>query len=108
MPVFVANTNVLELLGLKNEITDQYINDADVTVTIKDKTTGAAVTGMTWPATMAYVPASNGNYRLIIENDLALVAKTNYIAFIDAVADVNEVGHWEFPFKPETRTGVST
>lgn len=107
MPVFVANTNVLELLGLKNEISGAFINTATVTVTVKDKDTLAAVTGMTWPAPMPNVAASQGDYRLILEDDLALIAKKNYIAFIDADNGPNEKGHWEFPFKPETRTGVA-
>lgn len=107
MTVFVANTNVLELLGLKNEVSGAFINSAVVTVTLKDKTTLTAVTGMTWPATMTYVPLSDGDYRLILEDDLALIPKTNYIAVIDANGGINLIGHWEFPFKPETRTGVA-
>ena len=100
---FVANTNVLELQGLHSEIEGAYVNDATVTVTVKDED-GVAVTGQTWPLTMQYVATSQGDYRAILKDTLALVAKQNYFAFIDVNAGIDRVGHWEFKFKPVTRT----
>lgn len=103
--VYVANTNVLDLIGLKSVVDNAYVDNATVTVTVKDST-GTAVTGEAWPMAMTYVAASNGNYRAFLENDLALVAKKKYTAFIDADAGVNRIGHWEFPFTAAIRTGV--
>jgi len=102
MTAFVANTNLLTLVGLQDHITDLYINSATVIVTVKDQN-GVNVLGMTWPATMNYVAASNGNYRLALEADLAFVAKRNYTAYIEVDAGSDRIGHWEFKFKPETR-----
>jgi hypothetical protein len=102
--VFVANTNMLELLGLRSEIEDEYIDDAAVSVTIKTKA-GVEVSGVTWPLTMAYVAASDGDYRTILSEDLAFVAKADYIAYIEADGGAGRVGHWELPFKAQTRTG---
>lgn len=103
--VYVANTNVLDLIGLKSVVDNAFVNSATVTVTVKDSAL-VAVTGQTWPTAMVYVPTSNGNYRAYFENDLALTNKKKYIAVIDADAGVNRIGHWEFPFTAATRTGV--
>jgi hypothetical protein len=103
MAAFVANTNVLDLTGLRNEITDAYINDATVTVTVKDSD-GAEVAGQVWPLTMSYVAASDGNYRAFLSAQLPFVAKAKYTAFIEANGGANLVGHWEFHFKPTARS----
>ena len=102
MTTFVANTNVLDLIGLKDEIDDSFINSAVVTVTIKD-TAGVAVTGQTWPLTMSYVAASDGVYRAFVSETIAFIPKTKYIAYIDANGGANLVGHWEFSFKALAR-----
>ena len=106
MTVFVGNSNLLELIGLKDVTDDSYINDAAIAATVKDEA-GVEVAGQTWPVTMAFVAASNGNYRGVLSEDVAFVAKTNYIAHIEANAGTNRIGHWEFKFKPLTRTGVT-
>jgi hypothetical protein len=103
MTAFVANTNVLDLIGLKNEIAGTFINNAAVTVTIKDDQ-GVNVSGATWPMTMTYVTGSDGDYRAFLSEDLAFVAKGKYIAAIDADGGTNLVGHWELNFKPLART----
>jgi hypothetical protein len=103
--VYVDNTNLIEVRGLKSAIEDTFINDATVRLTVKDGE-GTNVTGQTWPATMANVASSDGWYRSIIEDDVALVDGTTYYAHIDANAGANRVGHWEFAFTPKTRRGV--
>jgi hypothetical protein len=102
MTAFVANTNLLELSGLKNVAAGTFINDATVTVTVKKA--GTNVAGASWPLTMDYVAASDGIYRAVLSEDLALVARTHYTAFIDADGGDGRVGHWEFDFRAETRT----
>jgi len=104
MPAFVDNTNVLDLIGLKSEIEDQFINDAVVTVTIKDAA-GEEVLGATWPMPMIYVVSSNGDYRSILTDELILAPGASHTAVIHAVGSgPDRVGHWEFIFKPKTRT----
>lgn len=106
MTAFVANTNILDLVGLKSEIEDAFINDATVTVTVKDAA-DVSVAGASWPLTMAYLAASNGNYRAILADTLSLVAKTKYYAHIAANGGANRIGSWMFEFKPLTRTGLN-
>lgn len=102
MTAFVANTNVLELTGLKEETTEAFINNAVVTVTIKD-TEGTDVVGATWPLTMDYVATSDGDYRAYVSEALTLIANTKYIAYIDADGGANRFGHFEFHFKALVR-----
>lgn len=102
---YVGNTNVLTLTGLKSDDEGIYLNDATVTLTVKD-TDGAAVAGESWPVTMDYVASSNGNYRAVISAEAEFVAKAKYTAVIDVDAsDVNgeRIGHWEFPFQAQVR-----
>jgi hypothetical protein len=107
MTAFVANTNVLDLIGLKNELSGASIDNATVTVTIKDDQ-GVNVAGATWPLTMSYVAASAGDYRAFLSEDLGFIAKGKYIAAIDADGGTNLVGHWELNFKPLARTVSET
>lgn len=102
MVAFVGNTNVLKLRGLKSALDDEYINDATVSVTVKT-VAGVNVTGQTWPTTMGYVANSDGDYRALLESDLAVVAGVKYLAFIEANAGGEAIGHWEFEFIPKTR-----
>lgn len=102
MTAFVSNTNLLRIKGLFNVIDAAFVNDGTVTVIIKDST-GAEVAGQTWPATLDYEAASNGNYVLAIEDDVAFTADASYVAEVTAV-DGSSVGFWKFPFIPETRT----
>lgn len=103
MTVFVANTNILDLIGLKSAVEDAFINDADVTVTIKD-TDGTEVTGASWPVTMDNVAGSDGDYRGVVVDGLGFTAGARYIAFIEVDAGPDRIGHWEFAFVPKTRT----
>jgi hypothetical protein len=105
MTVFVANTNVLDLIGLKSEIEGTFINGAAVSVTVTD-TSDAEVAGETWPLVMSYIAASSGNYRAILSDTLPLVPKTGYVAHITANGGADRVGRWSFAFKPLTRTGL--
>ncbi len=99
---FVSNTNLLEVIGLKDAVTGAFINGATVTATIKDKA-GAVVLGQTFPVTLAFVSGSNGDYRATLVKALLLVDDTEYIAEITATDTAGD-GFWEFPFVSETRT----
>ena len=106
MTVFVANSNLLTLVGLKAFIGGAFVNDADVEVTVVDSE-GVNVAGATWPQIMGYVAASDGNYRVVLTHELAFEAKRNYTAKITADGGVDRIGYWEFKFKPLIRTGVT-
>jgi hypothetical protein len=108
MTAFVANTNLLELIGLKSAVEGTYINNASVEVTIKNQQGDPieGLSGFAWPLTMDYVTGSDGNYRVALPDGLAFLNKKKCIAFIEVDAGVDRIGHWEFPFTPITRTGV--
>ena len=103
MTIYVNNTNLIELLGLKNLITGLFVNNAIVMVTIKDEGS-INVAGQLWPLAMPYVAASSGDYRALLTDELVLVAGAHYTAFIEVDGGINLQGHWEFPFRPYTRT----
>lgn len=102
--VYVGNTNIIEVRGLKSAIEDAFVDDADVTATVKDAD-GDEVAGQTWPATLASVDETDspGWYRGILEDGAELVAGTTYYAHIDADAGPDRIAHWEFAFVAKTR-----
>ena len=102
MTAFVANTNLLTLVGLTSHITDIAINDATVTVTVMDSS-GVEVTGETWPLTMDYISGSDGNYQAVLTDTLPLIARRAYVAEINADAGTGRQGQWQFKFRPEIR-----
>ena len=102
MTAFIANTNVLQLEGLKNSRTGEFINDADVEVTIKRA--GAEIAGETWPLAMSYVADSDGDYVAILSHELPFT-RADHIAIIDANGGDDLIGHWEFAFRPLVRVG---
>lgn len=105
--VYVANTNLIEVVGLKSAVEDAFIDGATVTVTVKDAA-GAAVAGQTWPLTLESTDGTEpeGNYRGILKDTLELTAGESYYAHVDAVDGDDRVGHWEFHFTPKTRRGA--
>lgn len=105
MTVFCANTNILELIGLKSATDNTYINDATVAVTIYDHAR-AWVGNETWPLTLSYVVGSNGVYRAILSDALPLQPDKDYTAYIEASAGAGRVGHWEHVFRPTARRSI--
>jgi hypothetical protein len=103
---FIGNTNDLLLTGLKSEVEGIFLDDAVITVTVKDPL-GVPVIGETWPKPMTYIAGSEGSYVAGLSHLLVFTDSTKYTAFIDADASDQtavRVGHWEFPFTAQTRT----
>lgn len=69
--IFYKNDMLVWLKGMKNPLTDEFINDATCTAVVKDKY-GANVGGQTWPVDLNYVAASNGEYVGILDAGIAL------------------------------------
>ena len=101
--VYVENDNVITLVGLKNKVSGAWINDATVTVTLLDEY-GTEVSGQSWPATLSYVAASNGEYQATLEDVLNLSPDVEYIAKVTADGGVGLKGVWEEPLSSVTRT----
>jgi hypothetical protein len=102
MTAFVANTNNLDLIGLKSAVSGNFISGATIGVVIKDNS-GAEVSGQTWPTPMLYVDGSDGDYRAIISHEVGFVPGLNYVAEISVDAGGDRIGFWKFSFRPATR-----
>ena len=59
---------------------------------------GTAVSGQSWPAALAYVAESEGDYRCVLDHDAAFALGQTYEAEISAVAGSGLVATWFFLF----------
>ena len=84
--VRVGTTTILTVTGLRNAQTNAYINDGTVECTLLDAN-GDEVAGQTWPVTLTYVTASNGEYSAEIENDLVIESGDTGTAELDITGD---------------------
>ena len=96
-----GNSMVIELLGLTDSITDAFVLDATVTITLLDDA-GAEVTGETWPLTMTFVAASDGNYRAVMDEAIVVIVGHQYTAQVTAISS-GTTGFWEAPVVAERR-----
>jgi len=90
--LYLDNSNLLELRGLKDTLTDAFINDATVQATVRDKA-GTMLTGDTFPKGLAYVAGSNGVYRATLNKAINIVAGEFYTIKIAAVGNSLD-GDW--------------
>jgi len=97
-----SNDNLLQLSGLKNGIDDSFINNATIAVSMQDAT-GADAPGMTWPAAMAYVPDSQGCYRLLLDSALNLIDGRYYTLSVSVEA-AGLMASWKKFIKATGRT----
>lgn len=105
MVAFVANTNILELIGLYDPIGEEFINDASVAVTTLEDENGAGVFPLSGtPIVMDYVSGSDGGYRAVLSASLPLTAGECYVAHIDVDAGTDRIAHYEFRFFALRRT----
>ncbi len=93
--IFFKNDNVIELTGLKDEITQVDIDDATVTVTLKDSN-GVDVTGETWPLAMAAL-GSGGIYRATLTDTLGVTLLNQYVAVVNVTTIGGVVAKWSIP-----------
>lgn len=109
--IWVGNTNIIEVRGLQDALTEDYIASATVEVTIKDAEgveveTLEGETEQEWPTAMDYVEGSEGIYRAALSHALDMTAGETYYAHIDAEDEDSDgagVGHWEFAFVAKVR-----
>lgn len=84
--VYIDNDNRIKLSGLK-DADGVFQNSAVVTVTLQDST-GANITGETWPLSMPHIAGSSGDYHAVLQDALPLTNNQD----ITAVVDVNSAG----------------
>ena len=105
LTLYAGNSTRIELegLGVYSAIdTYAYANSATVTATLVDSD-GDALSGVTWPLTLAYEADSDGNYSGVVAETLSVSAGDSIVAQITAT-DSGEVGYWEVPVVVEART----
>jgi hypothetical protein len=100
MPVYLSNTNLLQLKDLSKETDGSAIVGAAVAVTVNTKA-GAQLAGAAWPQNM--IDIGGGDYELSLPPALAWVEGGEYVAVIDATTPAG-MGHWEYHFKAQRRT----
>lgn len=86
--LYDENTNLISVLGVQNAVTGGYINDATVTVTLKDlKKVNLGLDSGSWPVTCSYVSASNGNYQGIVASTVHYPRGRNGFAIVTVTGD---------------------
>ena len=101
--LYYLNDNVIRLEGAQNSDSLAYINNATVTLVVVDKN-GAQVSGVTWPQTMAYVAASNGNYDATLPHTVSFRPNREYNAQVTLSGSGGEDAYWEFLMECQVRT----
>ena len=97
--------NLIEVSGLKNRALDTFINNANVTVTLKDKD-GAEVVGETWPLTLDKVAGTDGLYRASLKDTLTLGLNEKVTAEVNADGGTGLQSYWEKPLIVRLQKGV--
>ncbi len=111
MQIYVGNDGLLYLLELQNAASDAYINSATVTAQLKldgvdvGSPIVMAALGSSVAATVNGRTYVNGNYRGVIEEDVAIVEGRPYECHINVDAGSDLKGHWEVPVSAVTRRG---
>lgn len=93
--IFVLSDNIIEVTDVTNVSTGAYLNDADVTLTLADAASGDEIEGQTWPLTLSYVTASNGDYRGTINDDISVFDNQLLIAKVTVDAGPGLKRYWE-------------
>ena len=101
MYLYIDNQNIVELSELRDIIDLGAIEDATVTVTIKDTMTESPIDGQAWPTEMIHT--ENGTYLAVLSPDLEIKPNNQYLAVIDATTTGNVKGHWELRVTAKVR-----
>lgn len=103
LTLYVGNDNVITLNGLIDS-DGSYVNSATVVVTLVEANTLVEIVGESWPLTMTYIAASNGDYKATLADTLAISNGDELTAYVDADGGAGKHAYWEIPVLAETRT----
>lgn len=92
--LYAGNDTVLQLEGLQDEVSGNYLDGANVLVTVSDDQ-GNPVGGAAWPVSLAIVPESKGIYRVTLPFTLDLQPGKRYIADVTADAGPGLHAEWQ-------------
>ena len=101
--LLIGTTNMLKLDKLRDTASGgTYENSATVQATLySDRAMSSEVSGQSWPATLSYVAASDGQYEGFLEDDLSVTEGTDYYAKVVANAGANKVRTWRLKVRAE-------
>lgn len=83
--IFIGNDSLFTLTGFADDSAGgpTFLVAATVTVTVRDLD-GVEVPGISWPVTLAFIAASNGDYEGTVDAVIVLVEGQQYVATITA------------------------
>lgn len=101
--LLMGTTNLLKMIGLRDTAAaGSYENGATVTATMySDKAMTSEVAEQSWPTTLAYVAASDGQYEGVIEDDVTVAEGSDYWVKVTANAGSNKVRTWRLKVRAE-------
>jgi len=79
--LIINSDNLIIADNVRNLATGSNINDAVVTVTVSGANK-VAVSGVSWPVTMAFVTGSSGKYRGTLPDTLVVTENTKYFGVV--------------------------
>ncbi len=102
--ILYQNSMLLKLNGLRDSeaLPGVFLNAATVTVTLKDSA-GAEVSGETWPLTLDYIAASDGNYSATLTDTLGVTLSGIYDAEITVDGGAGLKAFWVMPLVVKKR-----
>ena len=95
MPLYIGNDSIVELTGLYDQLTGNYVNNASVQCTVFDAN-GGALANVGWPIALNYLAASNGVYQGIIPATIQLAEASGYRAQVIATSG-STTAEWDIP-----------
>lgn len=96
MPWYLESDQLLQIDGLRDPVTGNYVNTAVISVTMYEADGITTVTGQTWPLVLSYVATSNGNYNGLLQDDRVLVDGQIYWIEIVANAGGDLIKTWRW------------
>ena len=93
--IYISSDNLIEVTGVLNVATNTYLNSATVTVRLVDAATSSDISGQSWPLTLTYVAASNGDYRGTLSDDLVISGSQNITAQVTVDGGAGLKRYWE-------------
>ena len=94
LTIYDGNDGLIEVKGLLDGVTGEYVSDATLEVTLRDAA-GAEVAGQVWPLSMEYVPDTSGVYRATLLATLDLTLNARYVATITADGGPGLAAQWD-------------
>lgn len=94
LTIYAGNDALIEVKGLTDRSTGDYVNDATVNVTLLDAAR-VEVAGQIWPLAMTYVEGTNAVYRATLLASLPVASGARYTAVIDADGGLGLLAQWE-------------